>query len=513
VRGPVEGDGVYRPDVAGVGGMPGVVKVVQNGRFAAVIAEREWTAIQALQRLQAAPTESLGPPRPSQVDLMARLRAASSHDEVIFDKAGPAGAAAKTVQARYSRPWLMHGAIGPSCAVALFQDGAMTVWTHTQGVYPLRKALAELLRLPPEKVRCIHVEGSGCYGHNGADDVAADAALAAMAVPGRPVRLQWMRDQEHGWEPLGTAMIVEARASLDARNRICDWRSEIFSPSHNGRPTTAGGLLAGLEVDPPFMPQVPRPIPMPEGGGDRNGVPIYAIPAGRIVSHFIGHSDVRVSALRSLGAHMNVFAVESLMDELARSGGVDPVAFRLAHLEDARARDVVTLCAQKFGWEGRARSDGRRGCGFAFARYKNLASYCAVALEAEVEHETGAVAVRRVTAAVDSGEAVNPNGIRNQIEGAIVQALSWTGIEAVEFDRARRASFDWSAYPIARFQDAPGSVEVHVLNRPGQPFLGAGEAGQGPAGAALANAVADATGVRLRDTPLSPDRVKAALGV
>ncbi|MDB5463121.1 MAG: putative oxidoreductase subunit protein [Phenylobacterium sp.] len=511
VRGPSDGTEFTALDIAAVSAMPGVAQVVRNGRFAAVIAEREWTAIQALQRLQQAPWRRAAPAIPA--DPLAAVRAAPSQDEVIFDKPGAPAPAAKTVSARYSRPWLMHGAIGPSCAVALFQDGAMTVWTHTQGVYPLRKALADLLRLPPEKVRCIHTEGSGCYGHNGADDVAADAALAAMAVPGRPVRLQWMREQEHGWEPLGTAMVVEAQASLDAAGRIADWRYEVWSPSHNGRPTTGGGLLAGLEVEPPFPPQIPRPIPMPEGGGDRNGVPIYRIPAGRVVSHFIAQSPIRVSALRSLGAHMNVFAIESLMDELARAGGADPVAFRLAHLDDARARDVVTLCAQKFGWDGRPRSDGRRGCGFAFARYKNLASYCAVALEIEVERETGAVAVRRAVAAVDSGEAVNPDGIRNQIEGAIVQALSWTGLEAVSFDATHRTSFDWSAYPIARFQDVPGSVEVHVLNRPGLPFLGAGEAGQGPSGAALANALADATGARLRDLPLSPDRVKAALGV
>jgi CO/xanthine dehydrogenase Mo-binding subunit len=491
--------------------MPGVVQVVRNGRFAAVIAEREWTAVQALHRLQQAPWRRAAPAIPA--DPLAAVRAAPSQDEVIFDKRGAPPPAATTVRARYTRPWLMHGAIGPSCAVALFQDGAMTVWTHTQGVYPLRKALADLLRLPPEKVRCIHTEGSGCYGHNGADDVAADAALAAMAVPGRPVRLQWMREQEHGWEPLGTAMVVEAQASLDAAGRIADWRYDVWSPSHNGRPTTGGGLLAGLEVEPPFPPQIPRPIPMPEGGGDRNGVPIYRIPTGRVVSHFIAQSPIRVSALRSLGAHMNVFAIESLMDELARAGGADPVAFRLAHLDDMRARDVVILCAQKFGWDGRPRSDGRRGCGFAFARYKNLASYCAVALEIEVERETGAIAVRRAVAAVDSGEAVNPDGVRNQIEGAIVQALSWTGLEAVTFDATHRTSFDWSAYPIARFQDVPGWVEVHVLNRPGLPFLGAGEAGQGPTSAALANALADATGARLRDLPLSPERAKAALGV
>jgi len=511
VRGPSEGTELSAIDAAALAALPGV-QLVRNGRFAALVAEREWAAVQALQRLQQAAWRRTAPPIPTD-DPYAAIQAAPSQDEVIFEAKGPAAPAARTVRARYTKPWLMHGAIGPSCAVAHFQDGAMTVWTHTQGVYPLKKALAELLKLPSENVRCIHMEGSGCYGHNGADDVAADAALAAMAVPGRPVRLQWMREQEHGWEPLGTAMVVEAEASLDAAGRIAAWRYDVWSPSHNGRPAGAGGLLAGLEVDPPFQPQVPRPIPMPEGGGDRNAVPIYQVPAGRVTSHFIAQSPVRVSALRSLGGYMNVFSIESLMDELARAGGADPVAFRLAHLADPRAGDVVRLCAERFGWETRPRGGGRRGCGFAFARYKNLAAYCAVALEVEVEHETGAIAVRRAVSAVDAGEAVNPGGIRNQIEGAIVQALSWTGIEQVAFDAAHRTSFDWSAYPIARFKDVPGSVEVHVLDRPGLPFLGAGEAGQGPAGAALANALADATGLRMRDLPLSPDRVKAGLGV
>jgi CO/xanthine dehydrogenase Mo-binding subunit len=512
VRGPSEGTVLDALDAASASAMPGVVQLVRNGRFAAVIAEREWTAVQALQGLQRSTWKRAAAPIPV-ADPHAAIQAAASQDEVIFQgKAAPAPAA-KTLRVRYTKPWVLHGSIGPSCAVALYQDGAMTVWTHTQGVYPLRKALAELLRLPPEKVRCIHTEGSGCYGHNGADDVAADAALAAMAVPGRPVRLQWTREQEHGWEPLGTGMVVEAEASLDAAGHIASWRYDVWSPSHNGRPAGAGGLLAGLEADPPFPPQIPRPIPMPEGGGDRNGVPIYRIPSGQVISHFIAASPVRISALRSLGGYFNVFSIESLMDELARAGGADPVAFRLAHLDDPRAADVVKLCAAKFGWDARPRGDGRRGCGFAFARYKNLASYCAVAMEVEVEHETGAIAATRVVSAVDAGEAVNPDGVRNQIEGAIVQSLSWTGIEAMTFDAAHRTGFDWSAYPIARFGDLPGSVEVHVLDRPGQPFLGAGEAGQGPAGAALANALADATGLRLRDLPLSPDRVKAALGV
>jgi CO/xanthine dehydrogenase Mo-binding subunit len=513
LRGPSEQTRLKAPDLQAIAAMPGVARVVQNGAFAAVIAEREWTAIRALQRALAGGWEHVGPPIPA-ADPLAAVQRGAGQDLVILDVRGPAGAPAHTVRVRYTRPWLMHGSIGPSCAVALFKDGALTVWTHSQGVYPLRGALAQLLKLPPERIRCIQVEGSGCYGHNGADDVAADAALAAMAVPGRPVRLQWMREQEHGFEPLGSGMAVQAQASIDAGGRIVDWRYEVWSNPHNGRPGSAGALLAGREVEPPFPPDAPRPIPMPEGGGDRNAVPIYAIPNGHVVFHFVtGTAPLRVSALRSLGAHMNVFAVESLMDELARAGGADPVAFRLAHLQDPRAREVVGACAERFGWARRARGDSRRGSGFAFARYKNLASYCAVAMEVEVERETGAVAVRRVVAAVDSGEAVNPDGIRNQIEGAIMQSLSWTGLEAVGFDADRRTSFDWSAYPIARFGQVPGGVQVQVIDRPGEPFLGAGEAGQGPAAAALANAVADATGVRMRDLPLSPERLKAAIGI
>lgn len=511
VRGPSYGTELTSPAFDAVAAMPAVVKVVRNGRFAAVVTEREWTAIEALRRLQQAPWRRVGAPLPAQ-DPEGSLRGASQ-DEVIQDVAGPAAAAVKTVNARYSRPWLMHAAIGPSCAVALFQQGQLTVWSHTQGAFPLRGAIAELVKLPAGKVRVAHMEGSGCYGHNGADDVAADAALCAMALPGRPVRLQWMREQEHGWEPLGCTQAVAASGGVDASGRICDWRFEIFSHSHNGRPVTAGGLLAGAEVDPPFPPQVPKPIPMPEGGGDRNGVPLYNLPKSRVVSHFIREAPLRASALRSLGAHLNVFAVESFMDELAQAAGADPVAFRLAHLTDERARAVVQLCAERFGWAARPRRDGRRGAGFAFARYKNLASYCAVALEAEVEHETGEVRIGRVVAAIDSGDVVNPDGLKNQTEGGIVQALSWTRFEQVTFDAAHRTSFDWSAYPIARFKDVPASVEAHVLNRPGTPFLGAGEAAQGPASAALANAVFDACGARIRDLPISPEKVKAAVGV
>jgi CO/xanthine dehydrogenase Mo-binding subunit len=507
VRGRSEGERLKALDVKAVEAMRGVVKVVQQGSFLAVVAERQWTAIQAMRALQRGGSEHAAPPLPA--DLPANLMASPSEDETILDTTKTPGASpVKQVKARYSRPWLLHGSIGPSCAVAQFDGGKLTVWTHTQGVFPLRQALAELTKLQPQQIHCIHTEGSGCYGHNGADDVAADAALIAMAVSGRPVRLQWMREQEHGFEPLGTGMAVEIDAGIDGQGRIVRWRSDIYSPSHNGRPGRAGNLLAGPEMDPPFQTPTPRPIPMPEGGGDRNGVPLYRIADAKIVSHFIPSSPVRVSALRSLGGFMNVVAIECLIDELALAGGHDPVAFRLENLDDECAVSVIKAAADRFGWSRRA-----KGSGFAFARYKNLAAYCAIALQVSVDPKTGLVKVGKVVAAVDAGEAVNPGGVRNQIEGAIVQAISWTGREAMGFDASGRTGLNWSGYPILRFEDAPASVTVQVIDRPGTPFLGAGEAGQGPAGAAFCNAVTDAVGRRIRDLPLSAPRIKAAMGV
>jgi CO/xanthine dehydrogenase Mo-binding subunit len=260
-------------------------------------------------------------------------------------------------------------------------------------------------------------------------------------------------------------------------------------------------------MDPPFQTPTPRPIPMPEGGGDRNGIPLYRMADAKAVSRFIPSSPVRVSALRSLGGFMNVVAIECVMDELALAGGLDPVAFRLENLDDQRAVAVIKAAADRFGWTKRP-----KGSGFAFARYKNLAAYCAVAMQLSVDPKTGAVKVGKVVAAVDAGEAVNPGGVRNQIEGAIVQAISWSGREAMGFDAAGRTGLDWAGYPILRFEDAPASVTVQVIARPGLPFLGAGEAGQGPAGAAFCNAVTDAIGKRIRDLPLSAPKIKAAIG-
>jgi CO/xanthine dehydrogenase Mo-binding subunit len=369
-----------------------------------------------------------------------------------------------------------------------------------------------MLRLPRDKVRAVHMEGSGCYGHNGADDVAADAALVAMAFPDRPVRVQWMRDQEHAWEPFGAAMVTGVRASLDDGGAIADWQYEVWSNAHSTRPGGAGNLMPAWHLAAPFAQPVPQPIPQPTGGGDRNAIPIYRFANMRVVHRFIPGMPLRVSALRGLGAYMNVFSIESFMDELAKAANADQVEFRLRHLEDPRARDVVELAAEKFGWRSTVPAKGR-GRGFAFAKYKNLAAYTAVAVELEVEHESGQVRLLRFVAADDSGEIVNPDGVRNQIEGGIVQSASWTLGEAVTFDATRITSRDWSAYPILRFPELPESVEVHLIDRPGQPYLGTGESAQGPTAAAIANALAEATGVRMRELPFTRRRIKAAIGV
>jgi nicotinate dehydrogenase subunit B len=364
--------------------------------------------------------------------------------------------------------------------------------------------------MPAQQVHCIHMEGSGCYGHNGADDVAADAALIARELPGQPVRVQWMRDQEHAWEPFGAAMVTLARASLADDGRIADWQYEVWSNTHSTRPAPAGNLMPAWHLAAPFAQPAPEPIPQLAGGGDRNAIPLYRFANTRVVHHFIPEMPVRVSALRGLGAYMNVFSIESFMDELANAAGIDPVEFRLRHLEDPRARDVINTAAEKFGWKADAALPKGRGRGFGFARYKNLAAYTAIAVEVDVQRDTGAVRLVRCVAANDSGQIVNPNGLRNQIEGGIVQSASWTLHEEVTFDRTAITSRDWSSYPILRFPELPDTVEIHLLNRPGQPFLGSGECAQGPAAAAIANAVAHATGTRFRQLPLTRERIKAA---
>ena len=500
-------------DLGSLVGMRGVLKVVRDGRFVGVIATREFEAIQAMTRLAASIRWDMPASLPKPDDVYAGMRATPSVETTILEtKAATAAttAATATLAATYRRPYQMHGSIGPSCAIAHLDGDRYTVWTHSQGVFPQRKALAELLGVPPVQVHCIQVEGSGCYGHNGADDVAADAALLARALPGRPVRVQWMREDEHAWEPYGPPMIVEARASLDASGAVVDWQYEVSSNTHSTRPGSAGDFLAARDLARPFPPSKPKPIPLPEGGGDRNAIPLYVFPTAKVVHRFLPAMPLRVSALRSLGAYVNVFSIESFVDELAHAAHADPVAFRLRHLVDPRAHAVIRMAAERFGWDAYTRSVAH-GRGFAFARYKNLAGYAAIACEVQVDRNTGTMRVLRVVAAVDGGEVVNPDGIRNQIEGGIVQSTSWTTMEEVRFDTTQITSRDWGGYPIVRFPQVPERIDVHLIDRPGMPFLGIGEVAQGPTAAALANAVADATGVRIRDLPLDRKRLRSVL--
>jgi CO/xanthine dehydrogenase Mo-binding subunit len=439
------------------------------------------------------------------------LKALPARDIVILDVAHPVAAPVKTVSARYTRRWISHGSIGPSCAIALFKDDLLTIWTHSQGTYDVRRVASELLGRPIGKIRAIHVEGAGCYGQNGADDVAAEAAYIAMSVPGRPVRLQWMREQEFGWEPLGPGMVTEVDAGLDASNRIVAWKYDVWSNPHNNRPVGAGGVLVGNEVVPGFPQPEGKPIPMPEGDGSRNSNPLYDLPNMNVLYHFIKDMPIRVSALRSLGAHLNVFSIESMFDELALAGNIDPLELRMNHMADTRARQVMQTATDAFGWRKRQKRGPFHGFGMAFARYKNLGAYCAVCLEISVDQNTGRITVHRVQAAADCGEVVSPNGVQNQIEGAIIQSLSWCTREEVTNNETIRTSFDWSAYPILRFLDIPEKIDVIVEEQPGQPFLGVAECGQGPTSAALANALADATGIRFRDMPMTPERVRTAI--
>ncbi len=513
IRPPRYGSQLDSVDESMAKALPGVMAVVRDGSFLGVVAEREEQAINAREALRKSARWTLGPELPDPARLFDVIKSLPSKDATIGVKQGSVPANARTFEAVYSKPYMSHGSIGPSCAVAEFKDGGMTVWTHSQGVFPLRAELVKTLKMPAAAIRCIHMEGSGCYGHNGADDVAADAALLARAVPGRPVRLQWMRDDEFGWEPYGPAMMMRAKAGLGADGKIADWEYEVWSNSHSTRPqsTTGTNVLAAWYLAEPQKMGPPTSPPQPAGGGDRNAIPLYDFPSQRVVHHFVQDMPIRVSALRTLGAYANVFALESFMDELATAAGADPVVFRLAHLKDPRARAVIEAAARKAGWQDGARGDGRRGRGIGFAKYKNLACYVAVVAEVDVDRASGVVRVPRTWAAVDSGLIINPDGLTNQIEGGIVQSVSWTLKEEVRFDRGGILARDWASYPILTMPEAP-TVEVELINRPSERPLGSGEGSQGPAVAAVANAFAHATGKRIRDLPLDPARVKAALG-
>lgn len=480
-------------------------QVVRLGNFVGVVAEREEQAVKAISQLEARFEEEDAEGLPTSETLFEWMRSQPTQDQIVT-QAGDApsmlAGAAKRVHAVYRQPFHAHATIGPSCAVADFSERKLTVWCSSGGVYPLRGALADLMEMPKEEIHVIYMEGSGAYGHNGSEDVAADAAVLSRAA-GRPVRVQWSRADEFAGEPKAAAMLMEATGGLDEEGRIMAWDYQVWSSSHANRPRHALGLLAGLEL----REQRPHPSAL-FFGGDRNAPIDYAVDHTRVTMHWLADPPLRTSSMRSLGGAGNTFANESFMDELAAAAESDPMDFRLRHLPDERAQATVLAAAKASGW-GAPLAEGM-GRGIAFARYENNQAYVAMVAEVEVDQASGAIAVRRVVVAHDCGLIINPDGVRNQIEGNVIQALSRALKEEVRFDRTGQATLAWEAYPILTFSEAP-EIEIVLINRLDQPPLGAGEPATVTVAAAVANAVYAATGARLRQVPFTSERVQAAL--
>lgn len=518
VRPPGPGARLREVDLDAARALPGVVDVVRNGSFLGVVAEREEQAVWAREKLRDTAVWDERDTLPADRDLVEWMleqprqsypvRNGVAEDRPVEPHVPPRDAA-HSLQRRYARPFIMHGSIAPSAAIAELRDDELTVWSHCQGVSFAREALRVVLDMPRDKIRVIHADGAGCYGHNGADDAVLDAALLARAVPGRPVLLQWMREDEHCWEPYGPAMVVDLAGSLDAAGRIIDWSHDVYSQTHVGRPRPgeegSSRYIAAWHLEPPFERPAPQARLGPEAGIHRNAWPAYALPRVRVTKNMLETEALRSSSLRGLGAFANVFAIESFMDELAHASGSDPLDFRLRHLDDPRARAVLQAAADAAGWPGSA--GGGRGLGLAYARYTNSKTYTAIAVDLEVDDE-GEIRLHRATIAADAGQIIDPEGLANQLEGGFVQAASWTLREEVRFDAKRVRSTDWETYPILGFADVP-AIDTVLLDRSGSPTLGAGEVAQGPTPAAIANALFRATGRRLRRTPFTAERVRA----
>jgi CO/xanthine dehydrogenase Mo-binding subunit len=491
-------------DKESVKALDGVLEVIVDGSFVAVIAKREYQAVKAWQKLKEVTQWDVPKVSPLFGDIFPDMKKNSNPPQMVEDSPGIESkikSSNKFLKAEYHRPYHMHGSTGPSCAVAEWKEENLTVWSPTQGVYPLQNSLSDLFGLEKEKIRCIGMPGSGCYGHNGADDVSAEAALIAKYYPEKPVRLQWMREDEHQWEPYGSAMAIQLEAGMDHEGKIMAWDTHIWSDTHSTRPNgKAGHYVSARHLEKPFEFQKGGF----SGGSYRNATPLYNIQAKRLQLHNY-EGPLRTSALRGLGAYGNIFALESFMDELALEAEMDPIAFRIKNLDDDRAVAVLENLATKTGWDSRVKSS-EKGYGIAFSKYKNTASYFAVLAEVEIDKVEKTFKLTKMTGVIDSGQCINPDGLKNQTEGGMIQSASWTLMEAVKYDETGILSTDWTTYPIMRAKEVP-EIEVHIINRPELPPMGAGEAAQGPVAAAIANAVFDATGSRVRDLPLKAEKV------
>jgi len=513
IRPPAIGAKLIAVDETSIKNLPGA-SVVRIQDFLAVIADDEWTAVRAAGTLRAQWSEWSG--LPAQNKLVATLRAKTDlTDEMLVsrggEQAGNYGALSRS--ASYYWPMQSHGSIGPSCAVADVDKEAATVWTASQGTHGNRKTFARFLRLPEDQVRLIYLEGAGCYGMNGHEDAAADAAILSQAI-GRPVRVQWSRQDEHGWDPKGPPQLLDISGVVDSTGRICEWRTEMWLPQ-----TTKG--LSDIPLLGPAAAGLDDVRGLQPGAISQNTDPPYAADKVEVLAHWLKDAPLRPAPIRSPGKPANCFAVESFTDELASAAGLDPIEFRLRGLDDKRGVEAIKRAAALMNWQSRpspgsGKNAGNgaavmRGRGFAYVHYKHSESYVAMGIDVAVERASGRIKVERVACAFDCGQIINPDGARAQVEGSILQTLSRVLLEEVQFDQSRVTSVDWNSYPILRFSDVP-QIEIELIDRPTEAPVGAGEAACTTVGAALANAVFDATGARLRTVPFTPERVKAALG-
>ncbi len=489
----------------------GRAQVVRTGNFVALLSEDETLAVKAVEAAERYTTWTGGTPLQAGQDLASHLPSLPADDRPIdVPKPGyKAGKAETRIEATYTKPYFIHASIGPSVALARCDDGKITVWSHSQGVFQVRAAIAKALGIDLSKIDVLHYHGSGCYGHNPADDAAFDAALIATLMPGKPIRVMWRRADELANDPFQSAMQVKIAAEVDASGKPVSTSLDVWSGTHIHRPGTWGGPnLLGAKA----LPNPPPPVKiddMPDGnggGGPRNSISLYDFPQ-KIVSHYVADTPVRTSSYRGLGALGNVFAIESFMDELAHAAGQDPVAYRLSLMSDPRACGVIEAVAKMANWQPGAPGGTGAGRGFAFSRYKNRAAYVALVVDVEVEED---VRLKKVWCAADAGLVINPDGLANQLEGGIVFAASNTLKERLRFEDGRVATIDWDTYPILKFSEVP-QIEVKILERPDDPPLGAGEVTHGPTAAAIGNAVYHALGVRIRDLPLDRDGIVAAL--
>jgi len=507
VRPPAIGAQLVSIDESSVSGIHGLIKVVRQGNFLAVAAASEWGAIKAAQQLKATWSDWAGLPDESK--LWEHVRATRVVKDDVTSNNGDAKAAlpraTKERSATYDFAIHTHGSIGPSCAVAEFRDGKLTCWSASQATHNLRKQLASMLALPNDNVRVIYVEGAGCYGRNGHEDAAGDAALLARAV-GRPVRVQWMRADEHGWDPKGPPTLIDLQAGLNADGNVAAWYSQFYIPDG------AAGTVPLVAAD---LADLPREHAMNPGLILNDSAIPYAFPNVLTVAHRLADTPLRPSWIRTPGRMQNTFANEAFLDELAVAANADPFEFRLRYLHDPRGEELLTRLRTFAKWQGRSASkassgDTAIGQGVAYVRYELYRTYVGAVATVEVDRRTGVIRVEHFAVVQDCGQIINPDGVKNQVEGNVLQTVSRVLKERVTFDRSRVTSIDWASYPILTFPEIP-DVDIDLIDRPTEKPWGVGEASAAVVPAAISNAVWDAVGARLRSVPFTPQKLLAAL--